>query len=103
MIAVIAGFGRGGAESYVYNKWSINVKVIKCVYFIIFNDKTVLYNFEYKEQLEHKIIFILLVYVYVNIYFLQDVSGMYMLLNIIMILYKKENNYILSVSILTHA
>jgi len=53
--------------------------------------------------LKHKIIFILLVYVYVNIYFLQDVSGMYMLLNIIMILYKKENNYILSVSILTHA
>lgn len=26
MIAVIAGFGRGGAESYVYNKWSVNVK-----------------------------------------------------------------------------
>lgn len=28
MIAVIAGFGRGGAESYVYNKWSVNVKAV---------------------------------------------------------------------------
>lgn len=28
MIAVITGFGRGGAESYVYNKWNINVKAV---------------------------------------------------------------------------